>query len=446
MAQATQSRCFRQLALGLLASAAQWLTLAHAAPLQMLNVSYDPTRELYRQYDRMFAAYWLAHSGDAVTIRQSHGGSGKQARSVIDGLEGDVVTLALSSDIDAIAEKGKLLPENWQRRLPENSAPYTSTIVFLVRRGNPKRILDWEDLVRSGVGVITPNPKTSGGARWNYLAAYGYALNQPGGNAARARDYIAKLYKNVPVLDSGSRGSTTTFVQRGIGDVLLAWENEAYLARKQLASFGDEFVGGPLGLAHRLGQGLLARAVGLCIPTQHRRQHHARGMAMGHAKTCPQRVANAVAGAGLHAGGQCRNRLPHAELGLQARRQRLRIALNRGQRARQKAQALQRLRLGGRRGHRRAPGLHGMVDRANRGGIQQPVGRVQRGGGVEDRHLRHHQPVHEGLLDVSRAVGDAGHRGELRRRQGGRDREHADCIGWRLDRPGDVGRCASAVG
>ena len=234
MAQATQSRCFRQLALGLLASAAQWLTLAHAAPLQMLNVSYDPTRELYRQYDRMFAAYWLAHSGDAVTVRQSHGGSGKQARSVIDGLEGDVVTLALASDIDAIAKKGKLLPENWQRRLPENSAPYTSTIVFLVRRGNPKRILDWEDLVRSGVGVITPNPKTSGGARWNYLAAYGYALNQPGGNAARARDYIAKLYKNVPVLDSGSRGSTTTFVQRGIGDVLLAWENEAYLARKQL--------------------------------------------------------------------------------------------------------------------------------------------------------------------------------------------------------------------
>ena len=209
-------------------------TAAHAAQVTLLNVSYDPTRELYEDYNKAFAAYWKTQSGDTVTIRQSHGGSGKQARSVIDGLEADVVTLALAGDIDAIAANAKLLPAEWQKRLADNSTPYTSTIVFLVRKGNPKRILDWNDLVRPGVGVVTPNPKTSGGARWNYLAAWAYALKQPGGTAAKAQEFVGRLYKNVPVLDSGARGSTTTFVQRGIGDVLLAWENEAYLALKEL--------------------------------------------------------------------------------------------------------------------------------------------------------------------------------------------------------------------
>ena len=209
-------------------------TAAHAAQVTLLNVSYDPTRELYEDYNKAFAAYWKTQSGDTVTIRQSHGGSGKQARSVIDGLEADVVTLALAGDIDAIAANAKLLPAEWQKRLADNSTPYTSTIVFLVRKGNPKRILDWNDLVRPGVGVVTPNPKTSGGARWNYLAAWAYALKQPGGTAATAQEFVGRLYKNVPVLDSGARGSTTTFVQRGIGDVLLAWENEAYLALKEL--------------------------------------------------------------------------------------------------------------------------------------------------------------------------------------------------------------------
>jgi len=207
---------------------------ASAANVTLLNVSYDPTRELYVQYNAAFAAYWKQKTGDTIIVRQSHGGSGKQARSVIDGLEADVVTLALAGDIDAIAANGKLLPATWQSRLPENSAPYTSTIVFLVRKGNPKRILDWNDLVRPGISVITPNPKTSGGARWNYLAAWAWALRQPGGNAARAEQFVAKVYKNVPVLDSGARGSTTTFVQRGLGDVLLAWENEAHLALKEL--------------------------------------------------------------------------------------------------------------------------------------------------------------------------------------------------------------------
>ena len=215
---------------------------ALAAQVTLLNVSYDPTRELYEEYNKAFATYWKAQSGDTVTVRQSHGGSGKQARSVIDGLEADVVTLALAGDIDAIAKNGKLLADNWQSRLPQNSTPYTSTIVFLVRKGNPKRILDWNDLLRSGVKVVTPNPKTSGGARWNYLAAWAYALKQPGGNAASAQDFVAKLYKNVPVLDSGARGSTTTFVQRGIGDVLLSWENEAYLALKELGPGSFEIV------------------------------------------------------------------------------------------------------------------------------------------------------------------------------------------------------------
>ncbi len=200
----------------------------------LLNVSYDPTRELYQDFNGAFARYWKAKVGQTVTVRQSHGGSGKQARSVIDGLEADVVTLALAYDVDAIHQHGKLLPANWQTRLPNNSAPYTSTVVFVVRKGNPKRIKDWDDLVKPGVSVITPNPKTSGGARWNYLAAWGYALRQSRGDEARAKDFVARLFRNVPVLDSGARGSTTTFTQRGMGDVLISWENEALLAVKEL--------------------------------------------------------------------------------------------------------------------------------------------------------------------------------------------------------------------
>jgi len=207
--------------------------IAHAADITLLNVSYDPTRELYQDVNTAFAKEWKAKTGDNVKIKQSHGGSGKQGRAVIDGLEADVVTLALAYDIDAIAEKG-LLNKDWEKRLGHNSSPYTSTIVFLVRKGNPKAIKDWGDLIKPGVAVITPNPKTSGGARWNHLAAYGYALRQPGGSDASARDYLKKLYKNVPVLDSGARGATTTFVERGIGDVLIAWENEALLAIKEL--------------------------------------------------------------------------------------------------------------------------------------------------------------------------------------------------------------------
>ncbi|UVW30123.1 sulfate ABC transporter substrate-binding protein [Massilia sp. H6] len=211
---------------------------AFAADLTLLNVSYDPTRELYQDIDAAFARHWKAKTGDSVTIKQSHGGSGKQARAVIDGLPADVVTLALAYDIDAISEKGLIAP-NWQGRLAHRSAPYTSTVVFLVRKGNPKNIRDWGDLVKPGVSVITPNPKTSGGARWNHLAAYGYALRQPAGSPASAREFLGKLYKNVPVLDSGARGATTTFVERGIGDVLLAWENEALLALRALGA--DKF-------------------------------------------------------------------------------------------------------------------------------------------------------------------------------------------------------------
>jgi sulfate transport system substrate-binding protein len=199
------------------------------AQTALLNVSYDPTRELYQEFNAAFAKYWKTKSGQTVTIRQSHGGSGAQGRSVIDGLDADVVTLALAYDVDAVAAAGLIKPD-WQKRLPQNASPYTSTIVFLVRSGNPKGVKDWGDLLKPGVQVITPNPKTSGGARWNYLAAWGYALKQPGGNDAKARDFVAQLFKKVPVLDSGARGATTTFVERGIGDVLLAWENEAYLA------------------------------------------------------------------------------------------------------------------------------------------------------------------------------------------------------------------------
>ena len=215
---------------------------AQAAKIELLNVSYDPTRELYKEFNTAFAAHWKATAGDDVSIRQSHGGSGKQARSVIDGLSADVVTLALAGDIDAIVKNGKLLPADWQTRLPNNSSPYTSTIVLLVRKGNPKGIKDWGDLVKPGVSVITPNPKTSGGARWNYLAAYAWALKTYGNDEAKARDYLAKLFKNVPILDTGARGSTTTFVQRGIGDAFISWENEAFLAVQEFGADKFEIV------------------------------------------------------------------------------------------------------------------------------------------------------------------------------------------------------------
>ncbi len=212
---------------------------AQAADITLLNVSYDPTRELYKDINAAFAAQWKVKTGDTVTINQSHGGSGAQSRAVIDGLDADVVTLALAYDIDAISQKAGLLPANWQKRLPQNSTPYTSTIVFLVRKSNPWHIKDWSDLIKPGVHVITPNPKTSGGARWAYLAAWAYALKAPGGNTDKAKAFVAALYKHVPVLDTGARGSTTTFVQRGIGDVLLSWENEAHLALKEEG--GDKF-------------------------------------------------------------------------------------------------------------------------------------------------------------------------------------------------------------
>lgn len=215
---------------------------ATAKDIKLLNVSYDPTRELYQDFNVAFAKHWQTKTGDKVTVQQSHGGSGKQARSVIDGLEADVVTLALAYDIDAIAEKGRLLPKDWQSRLPHNSAPYTSTIVFLVRKGNPKGIKEWSDLVKRGVGIIPANPKTSGAARWTYLAAWGYALKQNNGDEARAREFVAKFYQNVPVFDTGARGATTTFIQRGIGDVLVGWENEAFLALKEQPKGGYELV------------------------------------------------------------------------------------------------------------------------------------------------------------------------------------------------------------
>jgi sulfate/thiosulfate transport system substrate-binding protein len=221
---------------------------ANAKEVKLLNVSYDPTRELYTEYNAAFAKYWKAKTGDDVVISQSHGGSGKQAQSVIAGLEADVVTLALSYDIDAIAQQAKLLPANWQTRLPNNSTPYTSTIVFLVRKGNPKQIKNWDDLVKPNVSIVVPNPKTSGGARWAYLAAYAYALETYGHDDAKAKDFITKLYKNVPILDSGARGSTITFAQRGIGDVLLAWENEAHLALKEFGDDKFEIVTPPLSI------------------------------------------------------------------------------------------------------------------------------------------------------------------------------------------------------
>ena len=218
------------------------LQLASAKEIKLLNASYDPTRELYQDFNAAFAKYWQAQKGDQLTIQQSHGGSGKQARAVIDGLEADVVTLALAYDIDAIAEKGKSLPLDWQNRLPNNSSPYTSTIVFLVRKGNLKGIKDWNDLVKDKVSVVTPNPKTSGGARWNYLAAWGYALKSNGNDESKAREFVSRLFKNVPVLDTGARGATTTFVQRGIGDVLVAWENEALLSLQESGREGFQIV------------------------------------------------------------------------------------------------------------------------------------------------------------------------------------------------------------
>lgn len=233
---------FPGLLTALAAAAALSAAPALAADVTLLNVSYDPTRELYQDFNAAFARYWKTKTGDNVTVRQSHGGSGKQARAVIDGLDADVVTLALAYDVDALADKGKLIPADWQKRLQHNSSPYTSTVVFLVRKGNPRSIKDWNDLATPGIAVITPNPKTSGGARWNYLAAWAYALKQPGGNESKAREFVGKILANVPVLDSGARGSTTTFVERGIGDVLLAWENEAYLAVKELGPEKVEIV------------------------------------------------------------------------------------------------------------------------------------------------------------------------------------------------------------
>ena len=228
--------CLALCALTLLASCQGRSESANATRVTLLNVSYDPTRELYVDFNAAFARYWKAKTGQDVRVDQSHGGSGKQARSVIDGLAADVVTLALAADIDAIATAAKLLPLNWQTLLPDDSSPYTSTVVFLVRKGNPKAIQDWGDLVRPGVSVITPNPKTSGGARWNYLAAWAWARAQPRGDEASAREFVRRLYQNVPVLDTGARGSTTTFVQRGLGDVLVTWENEALLAVRELGA------------------------------------------------------------------------------------------------------------------------------------------------------------------------------------------------------------------
>ena len=230
------SKIFTALALSIGISATSF-----AGPT-LLNVSYDPTRELYQDYNDAFAKYWKAKTGDNVKVQASHGGSGKQARAVVDGLEADVATLALSYDVDQLYEKGRLIPGDWQKRLNHNSSPYTSTIVFLVRKGNPKKIKDWDDLIKPGVSVISPNPKTSGGARWNYLAAWAYALKQNNNDEAKAKEFITKLYKNAPILDSGARGSTTTFVERGIGDVLLAWENEAFLAKKVLGPDKVEIV------------------------------------------------------------------------------------------------------------------------------------------------------------------------------------------------------------
>jgi len=242
----TRTRLLRDAFVAALAGVAA--TLALAKDITLLNVSYDPTREFYQEYNAAFSAHWKAKTGDNLSVKSSHGGSGKQARSVIDGLDADVVTLALAYDIDAISEKAKLLPADWQKRLPHNSSPYTSTYIFLVRKGNPKGIKDWGDLIKPNVSVITANPKTSGGARWGYLAAYGYALKQPGGNDATAKKFVADLFTHVPVLDSGARGSTVTFAERGVGDVLLAWENEAQLSLKEFGADKFDIVYPPISI------------------------------------------------------------------------------------------------------------------------------------------------------------------------------------------------------
>ncbi len=228
--------------------ASSHLAWAKAKPVTLLNVSYDPTREFYEDYNQVFIKHWKEKTGEDIKINQSHGGSGKQARAVIDGLDADVVTLALAYDIDAIAEKSGLIPANWQQRLPNNSSPYTSTIVFLVRKGNPKEIKDWDDLAKPGVAVITPNPKTSGGARWNYLAVWGYGLKKFHNDEEKTKGFLKAIYKNVPALDSGARGSTTTFVERGIGDVLIGWENEAYLAINEIGKDKFEIVYPPMSI------------------------------------------------------------------------------------------------------------------------------------------------------------------------------------------------------
>ena len=240
----THRRHFIKFPLALAAASALALSAvpALAQQVNLLNVSYDPTRELYVEYNAAFAKHWKAKSGQDVSIKQSHGGSGKQARSIIDGIDSDVATLALGGDIDALVTNGGLLKADWQKRLPHNSAPYTSTIVFLVKKGNPKGLKDWDDLIKPGVQVITPNHKTSGGARWNYLAAWEYAKRKNGGSDAKAKEFVGKLFQNVPVLDTGARGSTITFVQRGVGDVLLAWENEAFLALKEFGADKFEIV------------------------------------------------------------------------------------------------------------------------------------------------------------------------------------------------------------
>jgi sulfate transport system substrate-binding protein len=238
-------RLFRVFALALALASGALLTVAQTV---LLNVSYDPTRELYQQYNAAFVKYWKARTGQDVVINQSHGGSGAQARAVIDGLQADVVTLGLAYDIDSIAEKSGLVAKDWQKKLPNSSTPYTSTIIFLVRKGNPKAIKNWDDLIRPGIAVITPNPKTSGGARWSYLAAWGYALQRNNNDQNKAKEFVTQLYKNVPVLDSGARGSTTTFVQRGIGDVLLSWENEAHLAVKEFGSDKFEIINPPISI------------------------------------------------------------------------------------------------------------------------------------------------------------------------------------------------------
>ncbi len=236
--------CALLLAPALMAAA----TASLAKDITLLNVSYDPTRELYVDFNKAFAAQWKAKTGDVLSVKQSHGGSGKQARSVIDGLEADVVTLALAYDVDELSAKAKLIPADWQKRLPHNSSPYTSTYIFLVRKGNPKGIKNWDDLTKPGVSVVTANPKTSGGARWGYLAAYGFALKQPGGNDAKAKEFVGKLFANVPVLDSGARGSTVTFAERGVGDVLLAWENEAHLSLKEFGADKFDIVYPPISI------------------------------------------------------------------------------------------------------------------------------------------------------------------------------------------------------